>query len=131
LQISSAIKDIWGTRADSVPFPDPATMKLISSLQDEFRSGTDARVLTDLTPAVFDTDGSVTTLEDLVTFIDDAPEPQHAVIAGFANDAVKSEFASAVAEALSKSSVTAPGPSKMKSGTGRKKSGTAKAGKRK
>jgi len=99
---SSNIKDIWGGHADTSPFPDPATMTLIQKLQDEFKSGTDARVLTQLTPAAFNTGGAVTTLKDLITWIDDAPEPQHIVIAGFANDAVKVEFASAVADALRK-----------------------------
>jgi hypothetical protein len=97
---SSNIKDIWGDKADTFPFPDPATMTLIQKLQEEFKSGTDARVLTQLKPAVFDTGGAVTTLKDLITWIDDAPEPQHIVIAGFANEAVKVEFASAVADAL-------------------------------
>jgi hypothetical protein len=72
---SSAIKDIWGQRADTVPFPDPATMPLIESLQSEFKSGIDARVLTNLSPIVFGTSGTVTTLKDLITWIDDAPGP--------------------------------------------------------
>ena len=119
LMESSNIKDIWGDRADTDPFPDPATMPLIQNLQDEFKSGTDARVLTQLRPAVFDTGGAVTTLNDLITWIDDAPKPQHIVIAGFANDEVKAEFASAVADALRK------GPSK-KSAKATAKGGTKK-----
>jgi hypothetical protein len=111
---SSNIKDIWGARAGTFPFPDPATMTLIQKLQDEFKSGTDARVLTQLKPAVFDTGGAITTLKDLITWIDDAPEPQHIVIAGFANDSVKVEFASAVADALRNSPTTKPAPETAK-----------------
>jgi hypothetical protein len=121
---SSNIKDIWGDRADTFPFPDPATMTLIQKLQDEFKSGTDARVLTQLKPAVFDTGGAVTTLKDLITWIDDAPEPQHIVIAGFANESVKVEFASAVADALRNSPAAKTAPktpkAKPKKRTGKK-----------
>jgi hypothetical protein len=117
---SSNIKDIWGDHADTFPFPDPATMTLIQKLQDEFKSGTDARVLTQLKPPVFDTGGAVTTLKDLITWIDDAPEPQHIVFAGFANDAVKVEFASAVADALRKSPAQKPAKATTK-GARRKK----------
>jgi hypothetical protein len=122
---SSNIKDIWGDRADTDPFPDPATMPLIQKLQDEFKSGTDARVLTQLKPAVFDTGGEVTTLKSLITWIDDAPEPQHIVIAGFANDDVKAEFASAVADALRNTpaakAAAKPGTARPKRSTGKKR----------
>jgi hypothetical protein len=97
---TSTIKDIWGDRGDTVPFPDPATDPLISSLQDAFESGTDARVLTQLTPDVFGTGGAITTLKDLISWIDDAPEPRYIVTDGFADDAVKAEFASSVAGTL-------------------------------
>jgi hypothetical protein len=118
---SSNIKDIWGDHADTFPFPDPATMTLIQKLQDEFKSGTDARVLTQLKPPVFDTGGAVTTLKDLITWIDDAPEPQHIVFAGFANDAVKVEFASAVADALRKSPAKKPAKATTKGATRKKR----------
>ena len=118
---SSNIKDIWGDHADTLPFPDPATMTLIQKLQDEFKSGTDARVLTQLKPSVFDAGGAVTTLKDLITWIDDAPEPQHIVIAGFANDAVKVEFASAVADALRKIPAKQPAKATTKGVTRKKR----------
>jgi hypothetical protein len=72
---SSSLRDLWGTRSDTVPFPDPAMMPLIEELQKEFKTGTDARILTALTTLAFDAGGSITTLNDLITWIDDAPTP--------------------------------------------------------
>ncbi len=72
---SSPMRDIWGTRSDTVPFSDPATVPLIGKLQEEFDTGTDARNLTGLTPADFDSGGSIQLLSDLITWIDDAPTP--------------------------------------------------------
>ena len=112
---SSAIKDIWGNRADTIPFPDPATRNLITALQTEFRSGPDARVLTGLIPASFDTTGSIKTLDDLIVYVDNSPVPQHFVLAGFANDSVKTELASAIADALHKKlPLSAKSPTKVR-----------------
>jgi hypothetical protein len=72
---SSPLRDLWGTRSDTVPFPDPATMPLIEKLQKEFKAGTDARILTGLTPTEFDTGGPIQLLSGLITWIDDAPTP--------------------------------------------------------
>ena len=71
---TSRLVDLWGARADTVPFPDPAVRTLIVSLKREFESGRDARILTDLTPPVFEA-GGVVTVNDLIFRVDHSPKP--------------------------------------------------------
>lgn len=72
---TSRLVDLWGTRADTVRFPDPAVDTLIASLQRDFESGRDARILTDLTPRVFEA-GGVVTVNDLIFRVDHSPKPE-------------------------------------------------------
>ena len=72
---TSRLVDLWGTRADTVPFPDPAVRALIASLQREFESGRDAHILTDRTPPVFKA-GGVVTVNDLIFRVDHSPQPE-------------------------------------------------------
>jgi hypothetical protein len=74
-QDTSRLVDLWGTRVHTVPFPDPAVRTLIAGLQMEFRSGLDARILTDLRPSAFEA-GGVVTVNDLIFRVDQSPEPE-------------------------------------------------------
>src|SRR3954462_5213395 len=74
VQITTRLVDMWGTRGDTVPFPDPATRMLITSLQEEFKTGVDARILTIMSPSQFGP-GGVVSLSDLVFRVDHSPKP--------------------------------------------------------
>jgi hypothetical protein len=72
---ATALKLLWGDQADTTPYPDPATMQLIQLLTKEFQSGPDARVLKGLKPSLFADKAPLQTIDDLITWVQNAPKP--------------------------------------------------------
>jgi hypothetical protein len=71
------LKVLWSAAGNSatIPYPDPAALDLIHRLSVEFESGNDARVLTSMTLALFDSNGQIKSIKDLVEWVLDSPRP--------------------------------------------------------
>ncbi len=113
---ATALKVIWGDKAASVPFPDPATFQLINLLTQEFLSGNDARILRGLKPSLFADGGTIVSIDDLSEFVNEAPQPvqQHALIAGFSNPRAQAQMVSAIANEVVKRIKPTHAPAKKK-----------------
>ena len=73
---STALRVLWGDQADTTTYPDPATRLLIRRLTDEFQSGPDARILKGLKPSLFADKAPIQSIDDLITWVQNAPQPK-------------------------------------------------------
>jgi len=115
VDLGTALKVLWGDQADTVPYPDPATFQLINLLTQEFLSGPDARILKGLKPSLFADKAAIQTINDLITWVQNAPQPQnHALIAGFSDAKTQKAFVNAIADEVVKRMNSKPDAKKTK-----------------
>jgi hypothetical protein len=112
---STALRVLWGAQADTIPYPDPATFQLINLLTQEFLSGPDARILRGLKPSLFANKAPIQSINDLITWVQNAPQPkQHAFISGITDAKAQAAFVGAVADEVVKRPGTVPRSKKAK-----------------